>query len=191
MLAVAVMVPQSPLLPSGVPPARKSSAADKGQVSVARWSRRRSREATGSAIELRAGMALQLRGLKAAPNLNGAQGVCQRFSEEQGRWIIQLENGEEKAVKLDNLILVRKTSAPKTQPLAQLLEQLPSEELREAMLGFLALAKKLGGINMGPLQYMENFGLITARAQWGERLWEGIAAMAQKQAAVYNLTKTS
>jgi len=183
----------------GVPPAPQSSAPDKAQVSVARWSkaRRQSTATVATGIELHPGTAVQLHGLKAAPNLNGALGICMWFSVEQSRWIIRLANGEKKAVKLDNLILGWKTSEaqlksqqqPSTQAQTPPLAQLPSEELREAMRRFPAIAKKLGGIKMNAKQYMENFGLITARAPWGERLWEGIAAMAQKQASVYSLTK--
>lgn len=52
-------------------------------------------------------MAVRLRGLQAAPQLNGQLGVCQGdFDESRGRWQVLLVNGEEKAVKPDNLLPV-------------------------------------------------------------------------------------
>ncbi|CAE7529066.1 unnamed protein product [Symbiodinium natans] len=54
-----------------------------------------------------AGMSgVRLRGLQAAAHLNGHLAVCKGFDEEKGRWLVQLENGEEKAIKNDNILQV-------------------------------------------------------------------------------------
>eukprot|EP00933_Yihiella_yeosuensis_P019009 TRINITY_DN15464_c1_g1_i1.p1 TRINITY_DN15464_c1_g1~~TRINITY_DN15464_c1_g1_i1.p1 ORF type:complete len:191 (-),score=51.79 TRINITY_DN15464_c1_g1_i1:288-860(-) len=54
-----------------------------------------------------AGMAgIRLRGLQAAAHLNGQLGICKGYDESNARWLIQLESGEEKAVKNDNILQI-------------------------------------------------------------------------------------
>eukprot|EP00930_Biecheleria_cincta_P078841 TRINITY_DN66440_c0_g1_i1.p1 TRINITY_DN66440_c0_g1~~TRINITY_DN66440_c0_g1_i1.p1 ORF type:complete len:213 (+),score=45.82 TRINITY_DN66440_c0_g1_i1:40-639(+) len=48
--------------------------------------------------------AVRLRGLQSAAHLNGALGLSKGYNEEKGRWLVQLANGEEKAVKFDNVL---------------------------------------------------------------------------------------
>eukprot|EP00747_Dinoflagellata_sp_TGD_P207977 gnl/TRDRNA2_/TRDRNA2_81504_c0_seq1.p1 gnl/TRDRNA2_/TRDRNA2_81504_c0~~gnl/TRDRNA2_/TRDRNA2_81504_c0_seq1.p1 ORF type:complete len:191 (+),score=44.87 gnl/TRDRNA2_/TRDRNA2_81504_c0_seq1:42-614(+) len=57
-------------------------------------------------------MVVRIRGLQAAPQLNGMQAVCRGFDDERGRWHVQLENGEFKALKPDNLLPVIEVPAP-------------------------------------------------------------------------------
>ena len=108
-------------------------------------------------IELQPGTAVQVRGLKAASSLNGVLGICLMLwgDEQNRRWIVQLSNGELKAVRRDNLIL---SEVPSEEQLHQQqrwrdteqwaptrpLTQVPSMELAQAMLQFSCLAKKLG-----------------------------------------------
>mmetsp|Transcript_66668 Transcript_66668/g.191609 ORF Transcript_66668/g.191609 Transcript_66668/m.191609 type:complete len:204 (+) Transcript_66668:46-657(+) len=48
--------------------------------------------------------AAQIRGLKGAAELNDQLALCKGFVEDTGRWLVELETGEEKAVKNDNLL---------------------------------------------------------------------------------------
>jgi len=48
------------------------------------------------------GMSICIRGLVAAEHLNGLHGVCQRWDEPSGRWIVQLESGEFKKLRSVN-----------------------------------------------------------------------------------------
>eukprot|EP00931_Biecheleriopsis_adriatica_P048437 TRINITY_DN27984_c0_g1_i1.p1 TRINITY_DN27984_c0_g1~~TRINITY_DN27984_c0_g1_i1.p1 ORF type:complete len:216 (+),score=52.43 TRINITY_DN27984_c0_g1_i1:61-648(+) len=47
---------------------------------------------------------VRLRGLQAAAHLNGQLALCKGYDEDRGRWLVQLETGEEKAIKNDNIL---------------------------------------------------------------------------------------
>jgi len=49
------------------------------------------------------GQTVRLMGLKGAMCLNGELGIALRFDEGAGRWLIRLQNGEAKQVKVANL----------------------------------------------------------------------------------------
>jgi len=55
------------------------------------------------AAELQPGSKIRVQGLQNARELNGMQGTCQHF--EQGRWRVQLQDGNVKNVKPENLQL--------------------------------------------------------------------------------------
>jgi len=57
-------------------------------------------------------MVVRVRGLQSAAHLNDLQGICTGFDETKGRWLVQLENGETKALKPDNVLPVLGTSGP-------------------------------------------------------------------------------
>jgi len=54
--------------------------------------------------KLAAGMAVVVKGVVSAPQLNGMSGVCQRLDPESGRWAVLLQTGDTKKFKRDNLI---------------------------------------------------------------------------------------
>eukprot|EP00928_Gymnodinium_smaydae_P072980 TRINITY_DN56257_c0_g1_i1.p1 TRINITY_DN56257_c0_g1~~TRINITY_DN56257_c0_g1_i1.p1 ORF type:complete len:204 (+),score=51.82 TRINITY_DN56257_c0_g1_i1:161-772(+) len=47
---------------------------------------------------------VRLRGLQGAAHLNGLLALCKGFDEQKGRWLVELEGGDEKAVKNDNIL---------------------------------------------------------------------------------------
>lgn len=64
----------------------------------------RSHSPTASAaLELQSGAFVRLFGLKGAAHLNGMTGTCGDFDSDAGRWIVCLENGEQKSLKPENL----------------------------------------------------------------------------------------
>jgi len=68
--------------------------------------RARSRSPTTvTTADLRKGACVRLSGLKGAAHLNGMTGVCGDWDDTAGRWIVRLENGEQKSLKSDNLTL--------------------------------------------------------------------------------------
>lgn len=54
-------------------------------------------------VDLRKGSGVRLGGLKGAAHLNGMAGVCGDWDDAAGRWIVRLENGEQKSLKPENL----------------------------------------------------------------------------------------
>eukprot|EP00929_Paragymnodinium_shiwhaense_P090146 TRINITY_DN50346_c0_g2_i1.p1 TRINITY_DN50346_c0_g2~~TRINITY_DN50346_c0_g2_i1.p1 ORF type:complete len:497 (-),score=101.14 TRINITY_DN50346_c0_g2_i1:399-1889(-) len=63
--------------------------------------------------QVRPGAMVRLDGLRAAPELNGAIGVCERWEPSQERWVIRLLDGQEKALKPQNVSFV---GAPTEEP---------------------------------------------------------------------------
>lgn len=66
----------------------------------------RSRSPTGaqvSSAELFSGASVRLCGLKGAAHLNGMTGTCGDFDSAKERWIVRIENGEQKSLKAENL----------------------------------------------------------------------------------------
>eukprot|EP00008_Paramoeba_atlantica_P009371 CAMPEP_0201489348 /NCGR_PEP_ID=MMETSP0151_2-20130828/22303_1 /ASSEMBLY_ACC=CAM_ASM_000257 /TAXON_ID=200890 /ORGANISM="Paramoeba atlantica, Strain 621/1 / CCAP 1560/9" /LENGTH=474 /DNA_ID=CAMNT_0047874917 /DNA_START=58 /DNA_END=1482 /DNA_ORIENTATION=- len=49
------------------------------------------------------GQAVRLKGLKARPELNGEVGLALQFSDESGRWMVRMANGDGLKIKPDNL----------------------------------------------------------------------------------------
>eukprot|EP00927_Polykrikos_kofoidii_P077140 TRINITY_DN74115_c0_g1_i1.p1 TRINITY_DN74115_c0_g1~~TRINITY_DN74115_c0_g1_i1.p1 ORF type:complete len:214 (-),score=38.39 TRINITY_DN74115_c0_g1_i1:264-860(-) len=47
---------------------------------------------------------VRIRGLQSAAHLNGTLALCKGFNEENGRWLLELASGEEKAIKNDNIL---------------------------------------------------------------------------------------
>lgn len=54
---------------------------------------------------LRVGMTVRLKGLKACPELNGTSASVVKFDPANGRWTVRLESGEEKAIKVENVVI--------------------------------------------------------------------------------------
>eukprot|EP00927_Polykrikos_kofoidii_P050037 TRINITY_DN43998_c0_g1_i1.p1 TRINITY_DN43998_c0_g1~~TRINITY_DN43998_c0_g1_i1.p1 ORF type:complete len:911 (+),score=182.86 TRINITY_DN43998_c0_g1_i1:95-2827(+) len=52
---------------------------------------------------LQIGAVVRIGGLKGAAHLNGQEGVCKSLDANTGRWVVQLHNGESKALKPENL----------------------------------------------------------------------------------------
>eukprot|EP00930_Biecheleria_cincta_P100759 TRINITY_DN92380_c0_g1_i1.p1 TRINITY_DN92380_c0_g1~~TRINITY_DN92380_c0_g1_i1.p1 ORF type:complete len:349 (+),score=61.26 TRINITY_DN92380_c0_g1_i1:31-1077(+) len=55
--------------------------------------------------ELAPGARISLRGLQAAPHLNGSEGSCLKHDASSGRWTVRLTDGSEKALRPENLEL--------------------------------------------------------------------------------------
>ncbi|CAK0795306.1 unnamed protein product, partial [Prorocentrum cordatum] len=77
-----------------------------GRAGAARAPRGRPRRGPAAA------MVVRVRGLQAAAHLNDMQGMCMGFDEEKGRWHVQLENGDLKALKPDNFVPVMGSGGP-------------------------------------------------------------------------------
>lgn len=65
--------------------------------------RERSRSPAKVTADPRKGARVRLVGLKGAAHLNGMAGVCGDWDNAAGRWIVSLENGEQKSIKPENL----------------------------------------------------------------------------------------
>jgi len=51
------------------------------------------------------GAKVRLTGLKGAVHLNGALGVCTEWDDAAARWVVKLENGEQKSLTPENLVV--------------------------------------------------------------------------------------
>jgi len=58
--------------------------------------------AAESVLEI--GKSVKIHDLKSATQLNGLPGTLRKFSDETGRWQVELDNGEVKALKPENLV---------------------------------------------------------------------------------------
>jgi len=60
---------------------------------------------------LESGCRAQIHSMKGAVHLNGQLVSCKQFDPEKGRWTVQLQGGEEKSVKAENLKVVEDSGA--------------------------------------------------------------------------------
>lgn len=112
---------------------------------------------------LECGVGVKVHSLKGAMHLNGQKGICKRWDSEKGRWFVQLESGEEKLLKPENLLPRLGASCEGKERADQ--EALAAGDLVEALPGLDGDGGLYDGGSRGTVQSMED-GASRALVVW-------------------------